>query len=232
MPRELSGGVHNSDCVTGLGDVDTASVDVVVTDPPYGINTKSDGMGKLDPWADMVNAAIFYERWMREVRRVLKPTGVFWSFLNWRSLVTFQKAACSLGWPIESLLVWDKQAIGPGGPRGLRPSYELVALWCGEDAAISDRGIADVRGCKWSGAKRTGHPAEKPVDLCVWLLELSGAGVGKLVVDPFVGSGTTGVAARRLGAEFTGFELDRRWCEVAESRIRSESSGLFVKASS
>lgn len=191
-------------------------VDLVVTDPPYGVNTKSDGMGKLNPWADLTNAAYWYAAWFKAVRSRLTHGGAMWSFLNWRSMVTFQKASCDEAWPIESLLVWDKQWIGPGGQKGLRPSYEFVALFAMPDFGLADRGIPDIRRCQWSSQKPHGHPAEKPVDLVSWLLEISG---GDTVLDPFMGSGTTVVAAKNAGRKAIGIEQDERWCEVAAQRL-------------
>lgn len=211
--------VIQGDCLDHLRDIPAGTVDAVITDPPYGINTKSDGTGKLNPWADLCNAALWYATWIRECRRIIKPTGCLWSFLNWRSLPTFQKAACDIGWPIESLLVWDKEWIGPGGPRGLRPSYELVALWPGSEFSVGDRGLADVQAFKWCGHKPTGHPAEKPVSLLTWLLSASNVVAGGMVVDPFTGSGSTGVASVQTGADFTGFELDEAWAESSRRRI-------------
>lgn len=151
--------LHLGDCLEFMRGLETASVDCVLTDPPYSINTKSDGSGKLNPWADRVNAAFWYREWIGACYRVLKPSGCLWSFLNWRSIVTFQKASDDLCWPIESLLVWDKQWIGPGGQKGLRPSYEFVALWAKDDFGIDDRGIPDLQRFKWSSNKPTGHPA-------------------------------------------------------------------------
>jgi site-specific DNA-methyltransferase (adenine-specific) len=214
--------VHAGDCLDAMRTMPSASVDAVVTDPPYGINTKSDGMGKLSPWADLCNAALWYREWIGECRRLLKPTGCLWSFLNWRSMPTFQKAACDLGWPIESMLVWDKQWIGPGGHKGLRPSYELVALWAMPDFAIDNRGVRDIKECKWAGHKPTGHPAEKPWPLCRWLLGTSRQipQVGTpTVLDPFTGSGTTGEAAVKAGWNFIGCELDDKWADYARRRI-------------
>lgn len=223
--------VIHGDCLEVLRTLPAGSVDAVVTDPPYGINTKSDGSGKLSPWGDLVNSAFWYAEWFRLCRRVLKSSGCMWSFLNWRSLVTFQKAACDVGWPIESLLVWDKQWIGPGGTVGLRPSYELVALWGKEEFAIADRGLPDVRACKWSSQKPTGHPAEKPVDLVRWLLDVSCA-AGGVVADPFCGSGTTGVAAVMSDRAFIGIEQDEHWAESARRRISEAANHLYAEASS
>lgn len=210
------------DAIEMLRDLPSGSVDAVVTDPPYSINTKSDGDGKLNPWADLCNAALFYREWIGECRRVLRPSGCLWSFLSWRSIPTFQKAACDARWPIESLLVWDKQWIGPGGQSGLRPSYELVALWAMPDFAVPDRGVPDIQRFKWSGLKPTGHPAEKPISLIEWIIRTSGVKPGALICDPFCGSGTTAVAARKLGASFVGSELDSTWAEFAVRRIDAE----------
>jgi site-specific DNA-methyltransferase (adenine-specific) len=210
--------LHQGDCLEYMHTLPTGSVDAVITDPPYSINTKSDGQGKLNPWADRVNAAFWYREWMGEARRILKPTGCLWSFLNWRSMTTFQKATDDLRWSIESVLVWDKCWIGPGGPRGLRPSYEMVGLWAMEDFAIEDRGIYDIQRFKWSSHKPTGHPAEKPIDLIKWLIEIS-TKPGAIVADFFVGSGTTPAACLDTGRDFMGTEIDPIWYEYCLKRI-------------
>jgi DNA modification methylase len=224
--------LHLGDCIDTLRTLPTASIDCVLADPPYSINTKSDGQGKLNPWADRVNAALWYREWIGECRRVLKPSGCLWSFLNWRSLVTFQKAADDLYWSIESLLVWDKCWIGPGGPKGLRPSYELVALWAGERFSIENRGIPDIARFKWSSLKPSGHPAEKPINLVRWLIEIS-TKPGAVVYDPFTGSGTTGIACAQTGRDFIGSEIDPNWHEYALGVIRAaqQQPSLFTEAS-
>lgn len=194
-------------------------VDVVITDPPYGINTKSDGTGKLSPWGDLCNSAFWYAEWLRLCRgRLPLVGGCLWTCLNWRSLVTFQKAAIDASWAIESLLVWDKCWIGPGGTRGLRPSYEMVALMVNGDFSIDDRGIPDIQRFKWSGLKPTGHPAEKPVPLMRFLIDNS-TSEGQTVLDPFAGSGTTAIAALEAGRSFVGIEQDPVWFDQACERI-------------
>lgn len=218
--------VMQGDCLDVLPTLEAGSFDLVLVDPPYGINTKSDGTGKLNPWADLCNAALWYATWMKACRRVLRSNGSMWTCLNWRSLPTFQKAACDIGWPIESLLVWDKQWIGPGGQRGLRPSYELVALFAMPDFSLEDRGLPDVQRFQWSPQKPTGHPAEKPVSLLAWVIAQTKAA---RVLDCFCGSGSTGVAAAQAGAEFVGIEIDGYWADRARERITSDGSPLFAK---
>lgn len=216
--------LYLGDCLEVLGHIQACSINAVITDPPYGINTKSDGNGKLSPWGDLCNSAFWYAEWFRCVREKVTPDGCMWTCLNWRSLVTFQKAACDVGWPIESLLIWDKKWIGPGGLKGLRPSYEMVALFAGEDFSIPDRGLPDIQPFPWSSNKPNGHPAEKPVPLMDFLVRNS-TRPGDLVVDLFMGSGTTGVSALSAGRKFLGVEMDPRFFDIACRRIRSQQEG-------
>ena len=209
--------IYHGDCLELLPGL--SGIGAVVTDPPYGINTKSDGSGKLNPWADLCNSALWYREWIGACRQRLEHDGILASCLNWRSLTTFQKAACDLPWPIESLAVWDKEWIGPGGSRGLRPSYEMISVWLMPSASIEDRGIPDVVRVKWSAHKPSGHPAEKPIELMSWAIGLSPNKNGT-ILDPFMGSGTTLRAAKDMGRRAIGCEIDERWCELAAKRLQ------------
>lgn len=206
------------DCLELMQDIPDGSIDMILTDPPYMINTKSDGNGKINPWSDYCNASFWYAEWIRQSRRVLKNTGCLWSFMNWRSFVTFQKAACDVRWPIESVMVWDKCCPGCGTLKGLRTSYELVALWIMPDFKIGDRSIKDIQQFKWSSTKPHGHPAEKPVNLAKWIIKQC-TKPGDTVCDLFMGSGTTGEACALTGRDFIGMELDKTWIETAKKRI-------------
>lgn len=211
--------IDNIDCLEGLAEIPDGSVDLVLTDPPYMFSQTSAVGRKIDPWADWCNAAFWYATWFQEARRVLKDTGAMWTFLNWRSMVTFQKAACSVNWPIESLLVWDKEWIGPGGSKGLRPSYELCALFCMPGFAIPDRGLPDIQRFKWSSKKPHGHPAEKPESLVRWLIEHS-TEKGAVVLDLFMGSGTTAEACIRSDRQYIGFEMNPDYHAIAQQRVK------------
>jgi len=223
--------VVTGDCLQVLPTIPKGSVGAVVCDPPYGINTKSDGDGKLNPWADLCNAAFWYAEWFRQCRRVLADNGSLWTCLNWRSLPTFQKASCDVAWPIESLMVWDKRWIGPGGSKGLRPSYEMVALFAQPAFAVADRGVPDVQAFPWSSQKPNGHPAEKPEPLMAFCAS-HGCEAGAIVLDPFTGSGTTGVASVQSGRRFVGIETDERWADIARRRIREAEPVLFTQPKS
>jgi len=199
-------------------------VDLVVTDPPYvlGLASSVQETSKVGGWADLMNAATWYGWWLAECRRLTAPGGAAWVFNSWRSFPALARGAWEARWPIESLLVWDKQAVGTG-MRGLRPRYELVALFAHRRFKIPDRTLTDVYPCRWpAGRKPSGHPAEKPVPLLRYLIEISG---GRRVLDLFAGSGSTLVAAKQLGRSAVGIELEERWCELAAQRVEATRPG-------
>jgi site-specific DNA-methyltransferase (adenine-specific) len=208
--------LYLGDCLEVLPQFSAGSIGGIITDPPYVIAVNSNINGKSNPWGDIINASYWFREWITHCHRAVGNDGYMWSFLNWKTVPTLQKAALDASWKIESMLVWDKECIGPGGTKGLRPSYELVALFAGDNFSIDDRGIPDIKRSKWSSTKPNGHPAEKPLHLIKWLMDISG---GKLILDPFMGSGTTGVACMQLGRKFIGVELDPGYFEIARKRI-------------
>lgn len=203
-------------------------VDGVVMDPPYNFSLGSATAGKLNPWADLTNSAFWFSELFRLCKARLVNGGCVWSCLNWRTLPTVMKAAFDAGWNVESLLVWDKDWIGPGGQRGLRPSYELVALMVEGEFGLKDRGLRDIQKFPWAANRPNGHPAEKSEALMSWLIEKAGS---KRVLDPFMGSGTCGAAAVKLGRSYVGIEADPKWFDVACRRIEEAHNQprLFVE---
>ena len=94
----------------------------------------------------------------------------------------------------------------------------MVALWAMPTFAIENRGLPDIQVFPWSSFKPNGHPAEKPLDLMLWLIEHS-TRPGDLILDPFCGSGTTGVACVQTGRRFLGIEIDEGYADIARARI-------------
>lgn len=213
--------IYHGDAMEVLPTLPRGSIHAVITDPPYVIGAVSAGnmASKSGGWADMMNSALWFTTWYRMVDRLLATSGCFWTFLNWRTVPVVLRAALDAGLPVTSMAVWDKQWIGPGGSQGLRPSYELVALLARPDFAVVDRGVADVLQCQVGSYKEHGHPAEKPERLVRRLIGLSSVPPGGTVLDPFLGSGTTAVAAKAEGVRCIGIEAEERWCEMAARRL-------------
>lgn len=215
--------IYHGDCREVLPGLE--SVRLVVTDPPYVFGIASTAQeGKAGGWGDLMNSAAWYALLLREFRRLTaNQQGAAWVFNSWRSFPVLARAAYEAQWPIESLLVWDKECIGPGGQRGLRPVYELAALFAQQDFAIKNRSLPDVWRSKWAMTKPNGHPAEKPVDLLTRIIRECGDGD---VLDPFLGSGSTLVAAKKEGRRAIGIEIEERYCEIAARRLSQEVLAL------
>jgi len=100
------------------------------------------------------------------------------------------------------------------------PPYILAA----GSSNHQDRATSDIWECLWSANKPTGHPAEKPVDLIARIIQACELQSGSVVLDPFMGSGTTGVASMECDCDFIGSEQDTKWFKVAETRIKAAQS--------
>ena len=218
--------LYYGDCIEILPEIKSWQYDICLTDPPYLVNTVSDPNRKISVDANMINARFFYEKWYSEIERVLNPDAAFWSFYNWRSMAVVQMALMKQKTlKMRSNLIWDKNIMGLE-MIGLRPCYEMVFLATQGDFKIAKRDIKDIQKFQSSSNKATGHPAEKPESLLSWILEITGGGS---VIDPFMGSGTTGVSAIKQGRKFCGIEYDQKWFEYACKRLETEQSqGQFL----
>ncbi len=218
--------IYHGDALEILPTLQGGSIGLIATDPPYIVGAVSIGnaSSKAGTWADVMNSTRWFRDWYAMSKRLLRQDGALWTFCNWRGLPVVIKAAADAEWTVTSVLVWHKDWIGPGGQQGLRPSYELVALMAMPEFAIPDRGTPDLWTQQWASYKPTGHPAEKPSTLMARIIQTS-ATKGP-VLDPFMGSGSTLVAARTLGIRAIGIEADEGWCAVAASRCSQEVLGL------
>ncbi len=217
--------LYHGDALDVLAEIRSSSVALVATDPPYIIGAVSAGSlaSKSGGWADMMNSSHWFSAWYREVGRVLHSSGSFWTFANWRTIPVVMRAALDAQMAITSMMVWDKEWIGPGGSQGLRPAYEVCALMAQAEFAIPDRGVPDVWRCKVGSYKPHGHPAEKPEALLRRIIDVCALPDGALVLDPFAGSGTTLAAAKAFGVKSIGVEAEERWCEVIATRVGQQT---------
>jgi len=138
-------------------------------------------------------------------------------------------AADSFGASTSSVIVWDKNWIGVGSLKGLRQRYELVFQFGKPGFDIDDRAEPDIWVCSWASQRPSGHESEKPVGL---MERAVGLCKGTTVLDPFMGSGTTGVACATLRRPFIGIEIEPRYFDIACRRIEQaqRQRDLFIHA--
>lgn len=196
------------------------SVDLVVTDPPYESLEKHRKIGTTTrltgQWFDIMPNERFPEL-MTECYRVLKKDRHMYLFCDHETMHVAIPAAQTAGFKFWKPLVWDKVAIGMG--YHYRARYEFILFFEKGKRKLNDLGQADI-----ITAKRivNGYPTEKPVEVNEVLVRQS-TQPGELVIDPFCGSGSTGVAALRNGRRFAG-------CDNSEAAISYASPRLAVVA--
>lgn len=216
------------DCLDGLREVPDHSVDLIVTDPPYFLsmghagsktNAQSVQLNSNRAFNDLAICTPFYRQLFEEFARVLKETGSFYFFTDWRGYAYyFPLINASL--PVRNLIVWDKKS-GPGSFYSF--AHELIIFGTYRSKTKAGVGSNVWREAAFSsGARSTDgekiHPTQKPVALLTRMIEDS-TEPGAVVLDTFMGSGTTAVACLKSGRQFIGFELDEQYHAIAQQRI-------------
>ena len=126
-----------------------------------------------------------------------------------------------LGFKVKSVIVWDKMAHGMGDlKRQYGPRYESVIFAPGPKFAFPGRRPVDIVPVTKINSNKLVHPNEKPVPLMVKLIEDTTT-PGAVLLDPFIGAGSTAVAAIKTGRHFIGFELDPKYHEIAVNRVKA-----------
>ncbi len=237
------------DCLDLMAAMDEASADMVFADPPYNLqldgtllrpnNTAGDGVDQA--W-DRFDGFAAYDRftadWLSAVRRVLKPEGTLWVIGTYHNIYRVGATLQDLGFWILNDVIWRKTNPMPNF-RGRRfTNAHETLIWCARDKesryrfnyeamkALNDdlqmrsdwllplctgRERLKVNG-------RKAHPTQKPEALLHRVI-LASTEVGGVVLDPFFGTGTTGVVAKRLGRDFIGIERNPEYAALARKRL-------------
>lgn len=159
--------------------------------------------------------------WLVDLLEVTQPGGALCLFTDWRQLPIMSDAIQAGGWVWRGVVPWDKGTARPM-PNRFRAQCEYVICGTAGPRDFDTAGAAYHHGIfsvQPPGADRV-HSTQKPVGLMEGLVKI--AAPGGLVLDPFMGSGTTGVACIRTGRRFIGIEKDRKYFEIARTRIERE----------
>lgn len=216
----------------------SCSVDGLITDPPYssGGATRGDRMSGTSLKYQNAETATKYADftgdnrdqrgflawcalWMGEALRVCKPGAPIVAFTDWRQLPQMTDAIQIAGWIWRGIGIWDKGDMARPQLGRFRNSAEFW-VWGSNGPMPFDRGVGALPGTVRANTVHVDqrqHLTEKPIE--VMRLAVSIVERGGLVLDPFCGSGSTGVAARALGRRFLGFEIDPHYHRVASERL-------------
>jgi DNA modification methylase len=202
--------ILNTDCIGAMRSFERASVDFILTDPPYVARFR-DRQGRTVANDDN-------GRWLRpafnQMHRVLKDGGFAVSFYGWNNVDLFMDAWKAAGFRVVGHLVFRKRYASSA--RFLRYEHEQAYLLAKGNPSLPERAISDVLDFPYTGNRL--HPTQKPTEALAPLIEAF-TKPGELVLDPFCGSGSTLAAAQQLGRNWIGIELDSDHHRTASKRL-------------
>lgn len=224
MPFQLA----NSDAVQWLRSLANESVDLVITDPPYESLEKHRAVGTTtrlknskassNKWFDIFPNSRFPELF-EQIYRVLKKNSHFYLFCDQETAFIVKPLAEAAGFKFWKPLIWDKQKIGMG--YHYRARYEFILFFEKGKRKLNNLSIPDVLAV---ARIHRGYPTEKPVELSEIFIQQSTA-EQQLVCDPFMGSGSVGVAAIRNKRQFIGSDSCDEAVDISRNRIQEELNG-------
>jgi site-specific DNA-methyltransferase (adenine-specific) len=219
--------IYQQDCIEGFKALPNESVDLIFADPwYYPENQKTKNAFENDVFWEIT------EKWLKECLRVIKKTGhIFISFSS-QKMAKFEFLLANLSAPLRSRIVWHyRNAGGRCADKGaFGKTYEMIYHFgFGSELNFPDK-WGEERFDVWTISipqsnykDKKFHPFQKPLALLKRVVEL-GSREGEIVLDPFMGSGTTAVASKMLNRKFIGFEIDPQWIKIAENRLSETPS--------
>jgi len=243
--------ILSGNCTDLLTCLPESSVEVIFADPPYNLQlnrellrpnmTKVDGVAaSWDKFIDFKEYDTFTYQWLSACRRVLKDTGTIWIIGSYHNIFRVGSILQDLDFWILNDIIWIKNNPMPNF-RGVRfTNAHETLIWAqkkkGSKYTFNHHAMKSLNDdlqmrsdwylplCKgnerWKGSCGKAHPTQKPEALLFRIL-LSSSNPGDTILDPFFGTGTTGVVAKKLGRQFIGMEQNLDYIKIARERIAS-----------
>jgi site-specific DNA-methyltransferase (adenine-specific) len=216
-----------ADAIHGMRTLPTGSIDLIVTDPPYESLEKHRAVGTTtrlkhskassNDWFRIFPNSRFPE-FFAQAFRVLKRNTHLYVMCDAETMFAVKPMGEAAGFKFWKPLVWDKMKIGMG--YHYRARYEVILFFEKGKRRLGDLGVPDVLAFP---RVRNGYPAEKPVALNAELIRQS-TERGETVLDPFMGSGSAGIAALSAGRSFYGIDLCQEAVVAASERLREKGA--------
>jgi modification methylase len=223
------------DAIEVMRKMPDESVDLIVTSPPYNLFDKSEGKrwggGFMSRNRKLKNAYHLYAdnipraeyiKWQREclteMMRLIPDTGAIFYNHKWRVSGGLQQDQTPIvkGFPVRQTIIWHRTGGVNFNDHYFLPNYEVIYMIAKPDFRL--RPEANRIGCVWRIHQETKneHPAPFPVEVPRRIIDSTHAAV---ILDPFMGRGTTAVAAKQLKRQYIGIDLSPEYCRMAEARL-------------
>ena len=238
FPDDFTDKLINGDCLHIMKEMPDECLDLVVTSPPYNLkNSTGNGMkdGRGGKWknAALVNGYSHhddnmphneYAKWQRdcltEMLRLLKPNGAIFYNHKWRVQdgLLQDRQDIVAGFPVRQIIIWKRKGGINFNPGYFLPTYEVIYLIAKPEFKLAPK--ANAYGDIWEFTQEMNnpHPAPFPVDLISRIISST---CTNIVLDPFMGSGTTAIAALMNSRHYIGIEISPEYNTLAKNRIKN-----------
>ena len=230
--------IYNEDCLIGMKRIEDNSIDLCITDSPFKLNKTTGSMtssSKQDKWQGNLVAGdksanikndIKFSDWLPDVYRVLKPQSHFYTFVNDKNVQDMLNEAEKVGFRLHNILVWHKNNKTPN--RWYMKDCEFILFFHkGKSFPINDMGCSQYFEVKNINGKNKLHPTQKPTEIIDKLI-LNSSEENDIVLDLFMGSGSTAISCINTNRNFIGFELDKHYHSIAEKRLLNYQEQLKI----
>jgi site-specific DNA-methyltransferase (adenine-specific) len=215
--------IYNGDCFEIMKTIEENTIDLVLTDPPFGMSFQSNHRKEKHKKIENDDNLDWLLNWVNELKRIVKDDSHLYIFCSWHKVDIF-KSELEKHFKIKNILIWEKNNTGMGDLEGdYAPKYEMI-IFC-------SNGVKKLKGRRDSNivkAKKTAninHPTEKPINLMEYFIEKS-SNKGDVVFDSFAGGGSTLIAAEILDRNYIGIELDKDYFNIINKRLSEHKSQI------
>ena len=206
-----------------MKEIPDGSVDMILTDPPYGMDFQSNFKKQKHKKIKNDNDLSWLDLWCSELYRVASNNSAHYVFCSFHNIEKF-KISLQKKFKIKNVLIWEKNNTSMGDLKAdFAPKYEMIIFLQKGRRFINGKRDPNILKFKKTGNKL--HPTQKPVDLIEYLLKKF-SNYNQTVLDPFMGSGSTGVACVNTNRNFIGIELDEDYFKIANERIKQSKETL------
>ena len=212
----------NADCLKVLPQLPQHSIDTVMVDPPYGIDFQSNRLKRKRP--KILNDKTPFLSFIPLLKPLVKDTGCVMVFTKWTVQDRFISTMNENGLKVKNIIIWDKVSHGMGDlKRTFAPRYESILFSPMDGFSFQGKRPEDIIKFDKIPHQRLVHPNEKPVEMLEYLISKT-TPQGGVVLDCFMGSGASGIAALKLGIDYIGIELDPIHFKTAFDRITGKTN--------
>ncbi len=216
--------ITNADWNDAIKQIPDNSIDLVVPDPPYGMNFQSNRRAEVYRSSQNDNNLDWLVGWVKELKRVTKPEAHLYIFCSWHNVDIFKREIGAL-FNIKNILIWGKNNHGSGDLLGdYAPKYEMILFVSNGQKKLNGRRNANI--LRTARTQNKNHPTEKPVTLLEYLIEKSSK-KGDVVLDTFAGSFSTAQACKVTDRNFICFEIEQDYCKTARNLLNGTMKSLF-----